>query len=353
MLKISHMALLVIGTICLVVANKQEDQLSELLEREERLEKVVEKLTDLIGDTAPKTAPKTDAPKTDAPKTNALNTDAPKNDASISDASKTDASKSGEKAVRSDVDNPEEDQDERIAELVDLERRLEGSLHQLDIEEDVNDVAGADHMRQLEMRPKNSPWWGGGRRRRRIFRAIGRFVRRTVSTAISVVRRVVRGVQRIYGQYRFYSECIRNAAALAAAAGDEEEFQRLSVQADEAERMEADQRIKKDMEEKKTAGVHGNLKDVAKDDKVTTLLRERRSVAEDEADISLDEIENEDEDEIDAKLVDKEEKSDAKPWGRRRRRRRRRRTAHKVVKNVCKYVNAYSKYVLMAIQVAG
>jgi len=315
-MKSSLLSLLFLGTIFLVVAEKQDDLLAKLLVREEKLEHVVEKLTDFIADNAPKNIlPEIEAPKPEAPKTDKATKD-----------------------VEADVGNREDDRDERLSELVELERRIEGRLES-DSEEDVNDV-DADTLKQLESRPQNSPFWGG-RRRRRLFRAIGRFVRRTVNTVVSVVRKVVSGVIKIYGQYKYYSECLKNAAALAQAAGDEEEYQRLSVQADEAERMEADERIKKDMEEK------GKQENDAAGEKAT-LLRKRRSL---EADINLAEIEDEVENDIKAKLMNKQEKSDAKPWWGRRRRRRR--TASAVIKNVCKWINAYSKYVLVAIQVAG
>jgi len=315
-MKSSLLSLLFLGTIFLVVAEKQDDLLAKLLVREEKLEHVVEKLTDFIADNAPKNIlPEIEAPKPEAPKTDKATKD-----------------------VEADVGNREDDRDERLSELVELERRIEGRLES-DSEEDVNDV-DADTLKQLESRPQNSPFWGG-RRRRRLFRAIGRFVRRTVTTVVSVVRKVVSGVIKIYGQYKYYSECLKNAAALAQAAGDEEEYQRLSVQADEAERMEADERIKKDMEEK------GKQENDAAGEKAT-LLRKRRSL---EADINLAEIEDEVENDIKAKLMNKQEKSDAKPWWGRRRRRRR--TASAVIKNVCKWINAYSKYVLVAIQVAG
>lgn len=315
-MKSSLLSLLFLGTIFLVVAEKQDDLLAKLLVREEKLEHVVEKLTDFIADNAPKNIlPEIEAPKPEAPKTDKTTKD-----------------------VEADVGNREDDRDERLSELVELERRIEGRLES-DSEEDVNDV-DADTLKQLESRPQNSPFWGG-RRRRRLFRAIGRFVRRTVNTVVSVVRKVVSGVIKIYGQYKYYSECLKNAAALAQAAGDEEEYQRLSVQADEAERMEADERIKKDMEEK------GKQENDAAGEKAT-LLRKRRSL---EADINLAEIEDEVENDIKAKLMNKQEKSDAKPWWGRRRRRRR--TASTVIKNVCKWINAYSKYVLVAIQVAG
>lgn len=347
MLKSFLLPLFFLGTVFLVVAEKQDDQLANLLAREERLEKEVEKLTDFVESVNASFEAKD--VNADAMVTN-VKADAVDEDMGVDSV---DVSVKADATKELEANAEDADQDERIFDLVDLKRRHGGGLHELDSEEDVNDV-DTDTMRRLERRPKNSPFFWGRRRRRNIFRAIGRFVKHTVKTAVRVVRRVVSHVKKIWGQYKQLSECLKNAASLARAAGDEEEYQRLSIQADEAERIEADEQIKKDMEgERTSSGVHKKHENVATANKRTpSRSRPRRSLEEDEADISLDELENGDQDEIRGRI--RIDKSDAKPWWGRRRRRSesRRRTAHQVVKNVCKWVNEYHEYILVAVYVA-
>jgi len=236
MLKIEHLLLVFLGTIYLVFANAQDDKLlTQVLEREEQLEKVVEKLTDFIADNALKTeapitkAPKAEGPITKAPKAEGPITKAPKAEGPITKAQKAEGPKTkapkaegpitkAPKAEGPKTDGPNvneakndvvtkdveadlaaEDQDERISKLVDLERRLEGMLHESDSEEDVNesmdvsdneasrmqrilnevegDISRGDDDEEIEDEIKGElmnrkeksdakPWWG---RRRRSF----------------------------------------------------------------------------------------------------------------------------------------------------------------------------------------
>lgn len=171
MMKSILLPLLFLGTIFLVVAEEQDAKLAEVVEREERLESVVEKLVDFIES---KGKEKTEAPIIDGAKTEGTKTDGEK-----IDEAKTDKEKNDGEAKDIKADAAAKDQDE------DLEK-IEDDISPNDMGEDEDEVEDEVKAELVNKQEKSDakPW---GRRRRRDSRR-----RITVRIPLGVLRVPVR-----------------------------------------------------------------------------------------------------------------------------------------------------------------
>lgn len=121
MLTFSQLPLLFLGTVCLVFANAkdpQEGKLAQVLAREDRLENVVGKLIEFFEENNP--------------------------------AAEAKGKKTAVAAKHEKADTAAEERDERISELVDLERRLEAQLHESDSEEKHKNFATEDEASRMQ-----------------------------------------------------------------------------------------------------------------------------------------------------------------------------------------------------------
>lgn len=179
MLKLHLLLLLFIGTVFLVVAeDKQEKELLiKVLNREKRLEKVVEKITDFIG--AKNASVGTEDVKADAASKDAVSAvEDPEEMLELleSDSEEDDAQEKHENVASNDKTTLSRGQ--RV--LEDLEA---------EIKDEVEDGIEAKLM-ERKIKSDAKPWWGRRRRRRHI----------VVDTAVKVAGHLGNTVRRFWGK---------------------------------------------------------------------------------------------------------------------------------------------------------